>query len=96
MPMTINLISYAAHFAVICFSLGCCICLIRMFQGPSPQDRAWALDAMYINAMLLIITLGILFRTAWYYDIALLIALFGFVGTAALAKFLLRGEVIEP
>lgn len=92
----INFISIAAHFAIICFAIGCIICTVRIFKGPSPQDRAWALDAMYINAMLLIITLGILFRTAWYYDIALLMALFGFVGTAALAKFLLRGEVIEP
>lgn len=94
--MSINIISLASYFAIMCFSLGCLVCTIRIVKGPSPQDRAWALDAMYINAMLLIITLGILFRTSWYYDIALLIALFGFVGTAALAKFLLRGEVIEP
>ncbi|NOL48930.1 K+/H+ antiporter subunit F [Pelistega europaea] len=94
--MSINIISLASYFAIMCFALGCLVCTIRIVKGPSPQDRAWALDAMYINAMLLIITLGILFRTSWYYDIALLIALFGFVGTAALAKFLLRGEVIEP
>jgi multicomponent K+:H+ antiporter subunit F len=42
------------------------------------------------------LTLGIRLGTRIYFDIALLIALFGFVGTAALAKFLLRGEVIEP
>lgn len=94
--MNINLISFAAQFAIACFVSGCLVCTFRIFKGPTPQDRAWALDAMYINAMLLIITLGILFRTSWYYDIALLMALFGFVGTAALAKFLLRGEVIEP
>lgn len=94
--MTVNYISLAAQFAIACFALGALVCTIRMFKGPSPQDRAWALDAMYVNCMLLILTLGILFRTSWYYDIALLIALFGFVGTAALAKFLLRGEVIEP
>ncbi|WP_071057945.1 K+/H+ antiporter subunit F [Pelistega sp. MC2] len=94
--MNINLITYAAHFAILCFALGTVICTIRLFKGRSPQDRAWGLDAMYVNAMLLIITLGILFRSSWYYDIALLIALFGFAGTAALAKFLLRGEVIEP
>jgi multicomponent K+:H+ antiporter subunit F len=46
--------------------------------------------------MLLIFTLGILFRTPWYYDIGLLIGLLGFVTTLAMAKFLLRGEVIEP
>lgn len=94
--MNINLISFAAHFAITCFALGTLVCTIRIFKGPSPQDRTWALDALYVNVMLLIVTLGMLFRTSWYYDIALLIALFGFVSTAALAKFLLRGEVIEP
>lgn len=94
--ISINFVSIAAQFAIACFAIACLICTVRMFKGPSPQDRAWALDAMYINAMLMIISLGILFRTSWLYDIALLIALFGFVGTAALAKFLLRGEVIEP
>ncbi|NEN75126.1 K+/H+ antiporter subunit F [Pelistega sp. NLN82] len=92
----LDYISLATQFAALCFALGIVICTIRIFKGPSPQDRAWGLDAMYVNCMLLILTLGMQFRTSWYYDIALLIALFGFVGTAALAKFLLRGEVIEP
>lgn len=94
--ISFNFISVAAQFSLACFSLSCLICTICMFKGPSPQDRTWALDSMYINAMLIVIALGILFRTSWLYDIALLIALFGFVGTVALAKFLLRGEVIEP
>jgi len=46
--------------------------------------------------MLMVLALGIRFHTTAYFEIALLAALFGFVGTVALAKFLLRGEVIEP
>lgn len=91
-----TIIFMACQFALLCFTIGAFVCMIRIFKGPSPQDRIWGLDALYVNCMLLIITLGIQYRTSWYYDIALLIALFGFVGTAALAKFLLRGEVIEP
>lgn len=92
----INIISFASQFAMLCFALGAFCCMYRIFKGSTPQDRVLGLDALYINCMLLIITLGIFYRTSWYYDIALLIALFGFVGTVALAKFLLRGEVIEP
>ena len=51
---------------------------------------------MYINGMLALLALGIRFDSNLYFDIALLIALFGFVGSAAMAKFLLRAEVIEP
>jgi multicomponent K+:H+ antiporter subunit F len=69
---------------------------IRLFIGPAAQDRILALDSAYMNGMLMLLLLGIRSRSPAYFDMALLIALFGFVGTAALAKFLLRGEVIEP
>jgi len=93
--MTTILIA-AAYFAMACFVLGMVPCLVRLWRGPTAQDRVLALDALYINGMLTILVAGILFNTMLYFDIALLIALFGFVGSAALSKFLLRGEVIEP
>lgn len=90
------ILSFAVNFALLCFALAMISALIRLLLGPAAQDRILALDTLYINGMLMILTLGIGFGTAIYFDIALLIALFGFVGSAALAKFLLRGEVIEP
>jgi multicomponent K+:H+ antiporter subunit F len=69
--------------------------LIRLFKGPSAQDRVLALDYLYIVAMLMMLVLGIRYSSDTYFEAALLIALFGFVGSFALAKFLLRGEVIE-
>lgn len=65
-------------------------------KGPSAQDRLLPLDTLYINAQLTLLTLGIRSQSMTYFDMALLIALFDFVGTVARAKFLLRGEVIEP
>ena len=50
----------------------------------------------YVNCMMTVLTLGIQLGSRFFFDIAVLIALFGFVGSAAMAKFLLRGEVIEP
>lgn len=69
--------------------------LWRLFKGPSAQDRVLALDCMYLNGMLAMLVLGILYSSAMYFEAALLIALFGCVGSTAMAKFLLRGEVIE-
>lgn len=67
----------------------------RLLRGPRAQDRVLALDTLYVNAMLLTLTLGIRSGSTLYFEAALIIALLGFVSTAALAKFLLRGEVIE-
>ena len=68
---------------------------IRLVRGPRAQDRVLALDTLYVNAMLLMLTFGMRETTTLYFEIALVIAIVGFVSTAALARFLLRGEVIE-
>ncbi len=91
-----TLFNYAILFALICFALGMACALVRLLKGPAAQDRVLALDAFYILGMLTVLVLGIYFGSTLYFDIAVLIALFGFVGSAAMAKFLLRGEVIEP
>lgn len=90
------ILPWAVHFALACFATAMLCAAIRLLYGPRAQDRVLALDTLYINGMLTILMLGIGFGSAVYFDIALLIALFGFVGATALAKFLLRGEVIEP
>jgi multicomponent K+:H+ antiporter subunit F len=81
--------------AQILLGLAMLFALVRLLAGPHAQDRVLALDTLYVNAMLLAITLGIREATTVYFDAALVIAIVGFVSTAALAKFLLRGEVIE-
>lgn len=68
---------------------------IRMFRGPRAQDRIIGLDTLYINAMLLLVTFGIGTGRVIYFEAALVIGMLGFVATVALAKFLMRGEVIE-
>ena len=90
------MIQYALYFAYGCFGLALLFCLFRVVFAPGLADRVLALDTMYINGMLALLALGIRFDSTLYFDIALLIALFGFVGSAAMAKFLLRAEVIEP
>jgi multicomponent K+:H+ antiporter subunit F len=91
-----TVVDLAVGFAALCFGAAMIMAMIRLFIGPSAQDRVLAFDTLYINGMLILLTLGIRSNSTVYFDMALLIALFGFVGSIALAKFLLRGEVIEP
>ena len=67
----------------------------RLLVGPRAQDRVLSLDTLYVNAMLLVLSFGVARGSSLYFEAALAIAALGFVSTAALAKFLLRGEVIE-
>lgn len=69
--------------------------LWRMLRGPDLPDRILALDTLYINALALVILLGIRFRSSLYFEVALVIAALGFIGTVALARHVLRGESIE-
>ena len=69
--------------------------LYRLLVGPSVPDRILALDTLYINSIALLILLGIFLRSNLYYEAALLIALMGFMGTLALSKYLLRGDIME-
>jgi len=81
--------------AQVLLALAMLFATVRLLAGPRAQDRVLALDTLYVNAMLLMLTFGIRDGNALYFEAAVVIALLGFVSTAALAKFLLRGEVIE-
>lgn len=67
----------------------------RLLLGPRAQDRVVGLDTFYVNAMLMLLTFGVQTGSTLYFEASLAIALVGFVGTVAAAKFLMRGEVIE-
>jgi multicomponent K+:H+ antiporter subunit F len=88
--------AFAVTFATICVGVAMVLALVRLFGGPSAQDRVLAYDTFYIQGMLILLMQAMRTRSPVYFDMALLIALFGFVGTFALARFLLRREVIEP
>lgn len=69
--------------------------LYAAIRGPSVVDRLLALDTMYINSIALLLLYGIYLGTSFNFEVALLIAMLGFVSTVAVCKFLLRGDIIE-
>lgn len=89
------MLNWALVIAAGAIAMAFALTLYRLWIGPDTTDRILALDTLYVNALALIVVLGIAYGTTAYFEVALLVALMGFVGTVAAAKFLLRGDAID-
>lgn len=89
------MLSIALYVAFGLVTAALVLTLWRLLRGPDQPDRILALDTLYVNAIAALVLLGIALNSALYFEAALLIAMMGFVGTVALCKYLLRGDIIE-
>lgn len=89
------MLAFVIPIAFILMSLALLLNLWRVVRGPDLPDRILALDTLYINSIALLVLFGVHLDTMIYFEVALLIAMMGFVGTVAVAKYLLRGDIIE-
>ena len=93
--MSETVLVFAVTAAQVMLALAMALALARMIRGPRAQDRVLGLDTLYVNSMLMLLVFGMRTGSVLYFEAALIIAMLGFVATVALAKFLMRGEVIE-
>lgn len=89
------MLTYVIPLCMALVGLGAVLNVIRLVRGPDMPDRVLALDTLYINALALIVLLGIWLASDLFFEAALLIAVMGFVGTVAVGKHLLHGEIID-
>lgn len=89
------MIAFACSIAVAVIGIAVLLNLYRIVKGPDVLDRVLALDTLAINAIGLVVVLGLWYGTTMYFEAALLFAMVGFLSTVAFCKFLLRGNVIE-
>ncbi|MEM6788775.1 MAG: K+/H+ antiporter subunit F [Myxococcota bacterium] len=89
------MLSVVAPIALGVLVLAMLLSLARLFRGPSLPDRILALDTLFVNTIAVLLVLGIVLDTSVYFEAVLLIAMMGFVSTCALAKYLLRGDIME-
>ncbi len=82
-------------WAIGAVALAMLLALWRLLRGPTLSDRILSLDTLYVNAIALLILVGMRFSTTLFFEAALIIAMLGFVGTVALSKYLMRGDIIE-
>ena len=85
----------AATVAMNLLAVALLLCLYRLLRGPSAQDRILALDTLYIDTLALLVVAGVRFAEPVFFDAALVIALLGFLGTVALAKYRLGGDILD-
>jgi multicomponent K+:H+ antiporter subunit F len=93
--VSVILLSWALLAAQTLLALAMALAVWRIARGPRAQDRVLGLDTLYATAMLMTLTFGVRTGSSLYFEAALIIAVLGFASTVALAKFLMRGEVIE-
>lgn len=89
------MLTLAIHVGFAMIGLAMLLNLWRLLKGPDITDRILALDTLNINAIALLVLFGVHAASTVYFEAALLLAAMGFVATAALSKFLLRGDIIE-
>jgi multicomponent K+:H+ antiporter subunit F len=85
----------AANLAIGILASALLLCVGRLVRGPSVLDRILALDTLYVDTIALLVVVGIRFAEPAFFDGALVIALLGFVSTVALAKFQMRGDIVD-
>ena len=89
------ILPYALGICMVAITLSMFMCLYRLIIGPSIVDRLLALDTLFLNATCLMVVLGIYWSTTSLFEGALLVAMLGFVSTAALARYFTSGHVID-
>jgi multicomponent K+:H+ antiporter subunit F len=93
--MTTGILALALDIAVGAIALAMLLCTWRLIKGPQSIDRVLAIDTLYINAVALVLLLGIRLQTPLLFEAALIVAMLGFATTVGLSRYLTRGDVIE-
>ncbi|MEO8419444.1 MAG: K+/H+ antiporter subunit F [Methylophilaceae bacterium] len=89
------MLTLAVEIGFAFIGLAMALNLWRLVRGPDATDRILALDTLTINAIALLVLFGIRADSSAYFEAALVLAAMSFVGTMALCKYLLRGDIIE-
>ena len=95
MSFATDLMHNAMLFAFAVVAIAQVLSMVRLVIGPTIGDRILALDTMVVNAIGLIVLLGIVQGSRIYFEVTLIIAMLGLVSTVAYARFVLRGDIIE-
>ena len=83
-------VSYGLAFAFAMLSLAIVAGFVRVLRGPSLADRVLAVDLMTVVGSGLMAVSAVSFDDSVFLDVALILIVTGFVGTAAFAQFIER------
>jgi multicomponent K+:H+ antiporter subunit F len=89
------MLTMALTVSLVLVGLATLLTLWRLARGPTMPDRILALDTLAIDAIALVVLIGLATGSVYSFEAALLIAMMGFVGTVALCKYLIGRSIIE-
>lgn len=89
------MMTFALTFGFGALTASVLLTVWRLLRGPDLPDRIMAVDTLYVNAIGILVLVGIQLQDKIYFEAALLIALMGFVGTVAWCKHVIRGTIID-
>lgn len=87
------MIPTAVNAALVAVALSMLLCAYRAIWGPTLPDRVVGFDAWVSNMIGVVVLLTIRDRIVYGLDLVLIIAILGFLGTVAVAKFLKGGDI---
>lgn len=90
-----NILDLALNVGIAVVAIAILLCTWRLLTGPTVTDRILALDTLYLSVVALVVMLGLYWQTPLLFEAALIVAMLGFAGTVALARYLSRGDVVE-
>ncbi|MBX3609904.1 MAG: K+/H+ antiporter subunit F [Hydrogenophaga sp.] len=90
-----SVLDIALNIGAGAVALAMVLCGWRLLRGPELTDRILAIDTLYLNAVALVVMLGMRWSTPLLFEAALIVAMLGFASTVALARYVTRGDVVE-
>lgn len=89
------MLAWVTGFALVVISITTLLAVYRILVGPSIPDRVVALDVVTVNVIAAIVVYSIRLKSLVFIDSALVIAVLSFLATVAIAKFIVRGDIID-
>lgn len=89
------MIATTASYCLSVLALCALASLYRIARGPTVADRVAATDLMTSCIMAMVVLVGIAGATRAYVDVVIALAILGFFGTVAMARYLIGGHVID-
>jgi multicomponent Na+:H+ antiporter subunit F len=93
MPTDITLVDSAGQFALVVLLMSIVLALVRLIKGPAAADRIVALDLVSLLIVAFLAAYAIFSGETSFLDVAIGYALVAFLGTVALARFLVRSAM---
>jgi len=81
--------------ALVVAALVTLVSAYRVVEGPTTPDRVVALDTIGTNVVAIAVLFAMWTGAGLFVDVALVLAIIGFISTIAVARFVTEGDIIE-